>query len=360
MTTDKHHFALKLINLSNGTKRAKPPLEKLKSITKSDDELIETGLDQTALDRAEEARLAEEALASNLKLLKKQKAKFLRLQKILSRNVILLPMCAIFSVLSAATIFASGLLDHYEDIVYDVESLEASIRRENNFSHFELINMRHNQSSPLLLLPPLFPPPPSSSSSQIATGLVYSSTTLSAPNKQHRKQSNENSIYGYQIVDVEPINFFNENTNSNSKNSNNNNNKQVTTTTTISTMSIAANSTIIKQKEIYFYEMTKFDDYLVVSRRSPLANENKTNIIYATYFGIWHVCNNLSDESRKELKVDKCLFYKPPTSPEPTELLVAPVVEDDSSKDLIRNSRSFIYLSCYSLIYLILYKKKYK
>ena len=323
MNTDKHNFALKQINLSNGAKRAKPPLEKLKSITKSDDELIETGLDQTTLDRAEEARLAEEALASNLKLLKKQKAKFLRLQKILSRNVILLPMCAIFSVLSAATIFASGLLDHYEDIVYDVESLEASIRRENNHSHFELVNLRQPKQSSSFL--------PSYSS--INAAYSSSSSATVANNKKHRAKqqssSGENSIYGYQLNEP-PI--YIEHTNKN---------RQTTTPTTATTTNVT-----IKQIEIYLYEITKFDDYLVVSRRSPLVNENKTNIIYATYFGIWHVCNNLSEESRQQLKVDKCLFYKPPTSPEPTEFLLAPVVEDDSSKDLIGelSSSSFFFL----------------
>jgi hypothetical protein len=92
-TLGTKYFSLKLINKDKRIQSIKRSSLKKASLqsdnrgtSKSNDDLLEK--EAELLERFEETRLAEEALAQNLKMIKKQKARFLRLQKILSRNVI--------------------------------------------------------------------------------------------------------------------------------------------------------------------------------------------------------------------------------------------------------------------------------
>ncbi len=102
------------------------------SLSISSNELLQK--QEEILDKFEETRQAEEALAQNLKLLKKQKMRFHNLQKILSRNVILLPLCAFFTVLSAVTLLTGTLTDYYQYSSFDINTLRMNIEVQNNAS----------------------------------------------------------------------------------------------------------------------------------------------------------------------------------------------------------------------------------
>lgn len=201
------------------------------------------------------------------------KAKFLRLQKILSRNVILIPLCAVFSVLSAFTIFASTLTDHYELISYDVEFLRRQVEFENNRTLGEL-NQRTGLNWTLAEFvaavharsfdPPPPPPPPQ-----------LSITTPSSPTSQ---------------ADSEYRNDLNE--------------KRIE---------------MIRERlqSTYLYEMSDMiRDYYIVRRitypplSAPRNNENssiKMNILYETHSGIWKLCNYLS--SKTVVSITVCFVY---------------------------------------------------
>ena len=193
------------------------------------------------------------------------KAKFLRLQKILSRNVILIPLCAVFSVLSAFTIFASTLTDHYELISYDVEFLRRQVEFDNNRTLGEL-NQRTGLNWTLAEFvaavharsfdPP--PPPPPSPQLSITTP---SSLPISQADSEYRNDLNEKRIE------------------------------------------------MIRERlqSTYLYEMSDMiRDYYIVRRitypplSAPRNNENssiKMNILYETHSGIWKLCNYLSSKT---------------------------------------------------------------
>jgi hypothetical protein len=82
----------------------------------------------------DEIRAAEEAYAKNLKLVKKQKMKYIRLQRHLSRNIFLIPLCVMFSALSAAAIISTYITDNYQIITYDMDKLKYLIDETNNKS----------------------------------------------------------------------------------------------------------------------------------------------------------------------------------------------------------------------------------
>ena len=249
-------FSLKLINLKQESKKFKYNNsskdrsianqgtttelldKKVKSaISRSNEDLIETETEE--MDRSEDTRLAEEAMAANLKLLKKQKARFLRLQRILSRNVFLIPLCAVFSVLSAASIFAATLTDYYEHINYDIIELRKTIDLENNRTLAQLnqnSNLNHSRFSEL--------------SKQIKSSISESTFLPSI--------------------------------------------KASTTTTTTTTINPITSPHL---KQIYIYDLINLKDHYVITRRNAMSNDNstlKTNIVYQTYAGIWRVCNYLS------------------------------------------------------------------
>ena len=198
------------------------------------------------------------------------KAKFLRLQKILSRNVILIPLCAVFSVLSAFTIFASTLTDHYELISYDVEFLRRQVELDNNRTLGELnqrtgLNWTLAEFVAAVHARSFDPPPPPQLS--ITTP---SSLPISQADSEYRNDLNEKRIE------------------------------------------------MIRERlqSTYLYEMSDMiRDYYIVRRitypplSAPRNNENSSirmNILYETHSGIWKLCNYLSSKTQFFLSV--CLF----------------------------------------------------
>lgn len=74
----------------------------------------------------------EDTYIADQKLIKKQRAKFRRLEKIMSRNIFLIPFCAIFSIFSAVSILASTLSNHFEYVSYDMITIKNQVENENN------------------------------------------------------------------------------------------------------------------------------------------------------------------------------------------------------------------------------------
>lgn len=244
MKTVDRYFSLKIIKRDNSIKKPKNSIHSIeKARSKSNEDLLCAETEE-AVDRSEETKLAEEAYAANIKLLKKQKARFLRLQKILSRNVILIPLCAIFSLLSAASLFISTLSDHYELISYDVNLLRRHIELENNNS-LNQINSIANLNLTL--------------------------ADFLSNNKRHEKPSFDlNSEFEYV--------------------------KDATTKKPASQRNLLTE----RLQSFFVYEITNIiKDYHVVTRRNFMVTDNstlKTNILYETHSGIWKQCNYLSGE----------------------------------------------------------------
>ncbi len=209
-----------------------------------DDGLGEPEFEQEeSLEPGEEARLAEEALAANLKLIKKQKAKFIRLQRILSRNVFFIPMCIIFTFLSGLTIYSSTLTDYYETISYNATYLRHRIRSENNQS---LLRLNSYTSSNLSLVD------------------IYKRATLEEE-------------YWLRITDDDSL-------------SGTINNKKQTLR-----LSVAA----LNEPTFVFYDLIESKkDYLIVKRIKVSSNYTlvKYNYLYETHSGVWRTCNNLSSK----------------------------------------------------------------
>ncbi len=135
------YFSFKLTNTDKRSQRTyslkKPSSRERrphseKSLSLSSNDLLQK--QEEILDKFEETRQAEEALAQNLKLLRKQKMRFHNLQKILSRNVILLPLCAVFTLLSAVTLLTGTLTDFYQYSSFNIDTLRQNIETQNNIS----------------------------------------------------------------------------------------------------------------------------------------------------------------------------------------------------------------------------------
>lgn len=267
------YFSLKSINKREVTlKKQKSvvsnhhPSDRRTSNSRSNEELIDEDTDEV-LNR--EAKMAEEAYAANLKLLKKQKAKFIRLQKILSRNVILIPLCAIFSVLSAFSIITSTLTDHFELISYDIDNLRNEADSHNNKTLLELnaktgLNLSVHEflnSQQRKLEFATDETSPSSLSLHAATNAKLESVDSSML---------ENSASQY-----------------------------------VNDLSAKKLENIIREYQLY--EVSNIiDDYYVVKKRGYYSNDNntlKTNILYDTYTGIWKFCNYLSSNYSHEISV---------------------------------------------------------
>ena len=272
------YFSLKLIKRENSVKKQKPQLEKVKSISRSDDDLIDNEVDE--IDRNEEARLAEEALAANLKLIKKQKARFLRLQKILSRNVVLIPLCAIFSVLTAISIFGATLTDHYEFITYDVNILKYQINIENNNSLAQ-INAITNLN---LTLSDLF-----NINKKIIDDL---NKNLDDSNNNKKPSTNINNNQKLFSI-TPPIKTQNQDNDISPSQFSNSFLRKPPKTTRLPTP-----FNLEHLQYIQFYELNEESkDYFIVTRRNFYSSDNssiRTNIIYETYSGVWRTCNYLS------------------------------------------------------------------
>lgn len=275
------YFSLKLIKRENSIKKQKPPLEKVKSISRSDDDLIDNEVDE--IDRNEEARLAEEALAANLKLIKKQKARFLRLQKILSRNVVLIPLCAIFSVLTAISIFGATLTDHYEFITYDVNSLKHQINIENNNSLAQ-INAITNLNLTL------------SDAININKKLIddLNKNLDDSNNNNNNKKPNTNINNNQKLFSITPPAKTQNQDNDISSNQFSNSFLRKPPKTT----RLPIHFNLERLQYIHFYELNEESkDYFIVTRRNFYSSDNsslRTNIIYETYSGVWRTCNYLS------------------------------------------------------------------
>ena len=111
-------------------------LQKTQNINSQEFNVINKKMDDTG----ENSQLAFEAHQLNMKLLKKQKARFLRLQNIFSQNSVLMPLCVLFSFLSSVLIFAGTLTNHYEYITYDINRLEKDIFLQNNLTLLKIVN----------------------------------------------------------------------------------------------------------------------------------------------------------------------------------------------------------------------------
>jgi hypothetical protein len=304
-------FSLKIIkvemkdnngnNTLSSSSSSKHRSEKIKCNSKSDDDLIDMDADnEAALNRTEEAKLAEEAYLANLKLLKKQKAKFLRLQRILSRNVILIPLCAFFSILSAVTIFSATLTDNYELISYDIDFLRRQIEHENN------------------------------------------KTVLEFNAKTSLNLTVEDFLSYKKIFDLEAeSNAAALGLEANSYNNNDNSNINQYISELVMKNRLVASVALVKERlqSTFIYELTHIvaNDYYTVKRHAYYTNDNtsfKVNYLYETHSGVWKFCNQLSseirpsvifaaqpvmflrllfvfkDESRVKLNVEECTFYK--------------------------------------------------
>jgi hypothetical protein len=271
------YFSLKLMKRDNSLRKQKS-FERSKS---SNQDLI----DQDTYDHNEEARLAEEALAANLKLLKKQKARFMRLQKILSRNVILIPVCAILSFLSASLMIASTFTDQFEFVKYDVEILKIRIDAENNKtlkelnyflnSDFSLNQIFNRDKFELLLKEHFFVKVKTTNNNDVHENLIKNT------NNEYNKENNRVVLFKKKQMQS----------------------KQAHLTTTLpivppTTTQLTFNLAYDSIKEMYLYELFNVsDDYFIVMYRSILSPDNSTadyNYIYDTYSGIWKICNYLS------------------------------------------------------------------
>jgi hypothetical protein len=274
------YFSLKLMKRESSFKKQRS-IERSKS---SNQDLIDQ---DNQYDHNEEARLAEEALAANLKLLKKQKARFMRLQKILSRNVILIPLCAIFSILSAVLIFSSTLLtDEFEYVTYDLNALKLKIDKENNKTLNELNSLLGSQFT----LQEIFDREKLDNLLKSYFELL-SSTTINTNNLFDALNNNN---------DQQKPNQYNRIVLYRSKQSKTKQHASSTITTT--TLPLPSTTTQLNYasayneiKNMYIYELTNTtNDFFVVMHRSILTHENSTNYIFNTYSSVWKSCNNLS------------------------------------------------------------------
>ena len=193
---------------------------------------------------AENFHLTSETHAINMKLLKKQKARFLRLQNIFSRNALLMPLCVLFTILSSVSFFAGTLTDHYERINYDLTRLEKAIIAENNLTMSRINSIIEMNS--------------------MNTTTANSLMTTPLPTK------NETMLWNRLL------------------------NKYIFPIKSIATTSIG-------RKDFFIYEIDwSSKEFALVTRRNYFSTDNSTvkiNQIYDSISGIWRRCNNLSSKS---------------------------------------------------------------
>jgi hypothetical protein len=224
--------------------------------TKTSENSFEMELDEMDVN---DAKMAEEALAANIKLLKKQKSRLLHLQKILSRNVFLIPLCAAFSILSAVTIFGSTLTDHYESMNYDMVQLTNLIQIKNNNS-LSRINRIFNRSFKTV------------------------QEVFEQKNKLLKQIVDEQSrLVSAQIFQTTPV----------SSSSNQINQFAITPSTHQNVITTASQSDNV----IYVYDLVNLNHDCEVLTRLSISSKNITenvNYIHETFSGIWRTCNHLS------------------------------------------------------------------
>lgn len=244
-------------------------LDKARTVSKSNEDLINLdGGEESGggceFAASEEARLAEEAVAANLKLIKRQKAKFLRLQRILSRNQFIIPMCVLFTIASSLATYGSTLTDFYEFSSFNVSLVEQKIVQANEDS-LALLNsitlivnftlddvMSRNKSK--LFVEIVNPFDNITNTPNLVSSSSFSISSTQSNSSSHPKK-------------VPLLNIFKE-----------------------------------RHQEISFYELitpNSADEYFTVNKFDYLASDNsivKTNILWTTHSGIWRVCNYLSSK----------------------------------------------------------------
>ena len=261
-------------------KRKRSRLEKFKFLSRSSEDLIKLDSDETN-ERSEETRLAEEALAANLKLIKKQKAKFLRLQRILSRNVFIIPMCIIFTILSSLSIYAATVTNYYELVTFNITQLQQNINAENikslsglnsftklNFSLKDVFS--GNRRSELLLEIPKLPAAKtyenSDSSRRVNVSLPKSKILITS--------TPSTSASSVAMSSPPPLNLLTQ--------------------------------LIERHHFLFFYDLSSSEtgEYHIVNRVNYLVPDGlyiKKNVIYDTHSGVWRTCNDL--KSKLVLKI---------------------------------------------------------
>ena len=206
---------------------------------------------------ADDTQMTPEAHAINMKMLRKQKARIIHFQNLLSRNTILIPLCLLFSLCSTVSIFAATLTDHYEYIIYDINKFKSEIVLENSLQLRRLLN--------------------------VAPETVKLNTTL----------DNNITFQTYSDYSTTYITATTTITSSNTRN--------LTKSQNQSSQSHLPSTTTSVPKFVPFYELTVIaDEVFIVTRRNYLSADNsslKTDMVFATYSGIWRRCNYLSSNT---------------------------------------------------------------
>jgi hypothetical protein len=258
-------------------KSFKTKLERFKFLTRSNEDLIKLDTAEDSAERGEEARLAEEALAANLKLIKKQKAKFLRLQRILSRNVFIIPMCVVFTILSSLSIFGATLTDHFEYATYNITHLRRLIDAENNNSlalinsatglRLTLEDIVSGRGRALLLA---------------EVGRATSKMNGDVSDRRRTSSSQKRTTVITSPSTTPPVTSIDDAST-----------PPLPKTTTYNFLSMLTE----RHQAIYFYELFNRNNmFYEVTKTSFLTHSVKNNVLYDTYSGIWRICNNLSSE----------------------------------------------------------------
>ncbi|CAF0906583.1 unnamed protein product [Brachionus calyciflorus] len=245
-----------------------------------------------------EDKSPEEAYAANMKLIKKQKARFKRLEKILSRNVILIPLCAVFSVLSAVSLFVSTMSDHYEDISYNIASIKIQIEIENNRT---LTNI----------------------ASTLNKEVTYEDLNMLKKSLEEKNLEliDSNHQYVKPVVEIKTQNLI--------------------------------NLILNKIQAINILELKFYQDYYIFTQRNYLDLNNSLNILlYESYSGIWKHCNYLSTMSKEFLDKPSCSIYRISAGDLDTKKVKIFTDLADPGRDLIRmhNAAACCTIVCYFLL----------
>jgi len=231
----------------------------------SHDELIEKK--EETLEEFEEEKRREESMAQNLKLIKKQKTRLARLQKILSRNVILIPLCAICMVLSAASLIVSTSTDYYQYVTYDIDILKANIELQNNFSYEKIAELMNKTVVPEMSTE-------KSTQNRIVT--IKANVQQKSP-KSTKKSTKKPGAYffGKDIGIHSVIEHKNER-----KASENHVN----------------DGADADENDVYVFELKQVDGLNIIYRNNYFKPNSSSKIypVYSGYSGVWRTCNYLT------------------------------------------------------------------
>lgn len=266
---DTRYFSVKIKNKRGGSSRRSLrsirncSMKSKSSNVESHDDLLENEKQDEIMDEFEETRLREESMAQNLKLMKKQKTRLARLQKILSRNVILIPLCAMFTILSVATLLISTSTDYYQYVSYDYDILMNNIESENNISYERIAALSVDNSI-----------------KNVVTTVRNTSTVVARRSKKQvpKKAFDFLGIGLQSVIDQQkPIGDNRAQDRGDGQLSN----------------------------DIYVFELKKFDDDLFFLFRTNYFKNTSTKMypIYKGHSGVWRTCNYLSGQLTKNVKI---------------------------------------------------------